>query len=224
MHPLPSAALPETQAVHIPAGPAQLEGLLALPAAPRGVVLFAHGSGSSRHSPRNTQVARVLQTHGLGTLLPDLLTPAEDQQRENRFDIALLARRLLAAAQWLQQHDHTRRLPLGLFGASTGAAAALTAAATLGAAVGAVVSRGGRPDLTEPAALARVRCPTLLLVGGHDEAVLDLNRQAARQMRAPVSLCVVPGASHLFEEPGTLDVVAQAAADWFVRHLPSAAG
>lgn len=212
------------QLVDIPADGVHLEGMLVLPPKARGLVLFAHGSGSSRHSPRNTQVARVLQTHGLGTLLPDLLTPAEDQQRENRFDIALLARRLLAAAQWLQQHDHTRRLPLGLFGASTGAAAALTAAATLGAAVGAVVSRGGRPDLTEPAALARVRCPTLLLVGGHDEAVLDLNRQAARQMRAPVSLCVVPGASHLFEEPGTLDVVAQAAADWFVRHLPSAAG
>jgi len=228
MHPLPSAALPETQAVHIPAGPAQLEGLLALPAAPRGVVLFAHGSGSSRFSPRNQQVARFFNDLGLGTLLLDLLT--EDEQdideatREFRFDIPLLARRLVTVVDWLHGDERLQELVVGLFGASTGAAAALTAAATLGSAVGAVVSRGGRPDLTEPAALARVRCPSLLLVGGHDEAVLELNRQAARQMRAPVSLCVVPGASHLFEEAGTLDVVAQAAADWFVQHLPPAAG
>ena len=219
MHPTPQPTA--SHAVRIPAGPAHLEGLLALPPAPRGAVLFAHGSGSSRHSPRNALVARALQAHGLATLLLDLLTPAEDQVRANRFDIPLLAQRLQAAAQWLQQQDGTRALPLGLFGASTGAAAALTAAATLGSAVSAVVSRGGRPDLTDPAALARVRCPTLLLVGGHDEAVLDLNRQAVRQMRAPVRLCVVPGASHLFEEPGTLEVVGEAAADWFVQHLPA---
>lgn len=208
-----------SQPAHIPAGPVQIEGVLTLPSPARGVVLFAHGSGSSRHSPRNGHVARVLQANGLGTLLLDLLTPAEDQLRENRFDIPLLAQRLRAAVRWLQQQNTTQGLPLGLFGASTGAAAALAAAAALGPAVGAVVSRGGRPDLASAHDLARVSCPTLLLVGGRDEEVLALNRQAARRLQAPTTLSVVPGATHLFEEPGALEAVAQAAADWFVQHL-----
>jgi putative phosphoribosyl transferase len=189
-----------------------------LPAGAPGVVAFAHGSGSSRHSPRNTFVAGVLQTAGLGTLLFDLLTRAEDTDYETRFDIALLTRRLVAATHWLQTQPQTRTLALGYFGASTGAAAALQAAATLGSAVSAVVSRGGRPDLAG-AALGHVRAPTLLIVGGEDHGVIELNRQAYAQLRGEKEIVMVPGATHLFEEPGTLEEVARLAAHWFTEHL-----
>jgi putative phosphoribosyl transferase len=195
-----------------------LEGLLAMPPGARGLVLFAHGSGSSRHSPRNNFVAQVLCDHGMGSLLMDLLRPEEDMDLEARFDIALLTERLVAATRWVRKQPLTRHLPLGYFGASTGAAAALRAAAQLGPLVHAVVSRGGRPDLAGTAALAKVACPTLLLVGSLDAEVLALNRQAARQMQAQVQLTVVPGATHLFEEPGTLEAVARHAALWFEAH------
>lgn len=211
------------QLVHIPVGTHAVEGLLVLPASPIGLVVFAHGSGSSRHSPRNNQVARVLHERQIGTLLLDLLTPEEDLERQSRFDIALLTQRLLSVTHWLRLQPATHTLPLAYFGASTGAAAALMAAAALGDDIQAVVSRGGRPDLAEPQNLARVQCPTLLLVGGLDEGVLMLNQQAASEMRCPHTLSVIPGATHLFEEPGTLDAVASQAADWFERHLLSAA-
>lgn len=216
-------ASPHEQLVRIPVDQAHVEGLLALPAAPIGVVLFAHGSGSSRHSPRNNYVAGVLHAHGVGTLLLDLLTPEEDRDYRARFDIALLTQRLRAAARWLGRQPLTRALPMGYFGASTGAAAALMAAAAQGSGIRAVVSRGGRPDLAGPEALARVACPTLLLVGGRDEEVLELNRQAASLMRCPHRLSVVPGATHLFEEPGTLEAAARQAADWFEKYLQPAA-
>ncbi|MBW4704485.1 MULTISPECIES: dienelactone hydrolase family protein [unclassified Micromonospora] len=188
-----------------------------------GVVLFAHGSGSSRHSPRNVAVARVLQRRRLVTVLVDLLTAEEDavdaRTAELRFDIELLAGRLAGIVDWLAAEPALGRLPVGLFGASTGAAAALVAAAARPQRVAAVVSRGGRPDLAGPA-LAGVRAPTLLLVGGLDEQVITLNEQAAGLLTGPHEFRVVPGATHLFEEPGTLDEVADAAADWFSRHLP----
>ncbi|MHA7599073.1 dienelactone hydrolase family protein [Alicycliphilus sp. T452] len=212
--------LPQEQVVRIPVDQAHVEGLLVLPAAPIGMVLFAHGSGSSRHSPRNNHVARVLHARGVGTLLLDLLTPEEDRDYRARFDIALLTQRLRAAARWLGRQPLTRSLPMGYFGASTGAAAALMAAAAQGSDIRAVVSRGGRPDLAGPEALARVACPTLLLVGGRDEEVLELNRQAASLMRCPHRLSVVAGATHLFEEPGTLEAAARQAADWFEKYLP----
>lgn len=207
--------------VHIPAGSASIEGMLEIPQSAVGLVLFAHGSGSSRHSPRNNYVAGVLREAGVGTLLMDLLTPEEDRDYARRFDIGLLTQRLLAAADWLGAQASTRNLPLGLFGASTGAAAALEAAARLGAGARAVVSRGGRPDLASAEALASVRAPTLLLVGGFDAGVIDLNQQAYDQLRCEKKLCVVPGATHLFEEPGTLEEVARQAAAWFAHHLPS---
>jgi len=198
-----------------------LGGRLAVPAGARGVVLFAHGSGSSRHSPRNRRVADALNDAGLGTLLVDLLTAEEDAvdvaTREHRFDIPLLAGRVLTASDWVERDERTAGLPLGYFGASTGAAAALVAAAER-AQVRAVVSRGGRPDLAGEA-LERVRAPTLLVAGERDPAVLELNREAAGRMRAETSLEIVPGASHLFEEPGTLDRAITLARDWFVRHL-----
>jgi putative phosphoribosyl transferase len=197
-----------------------LEGILAVPPDAKGLVLFAHGSGSSRHSPRNNFVAQVLGDHGVGTLLMDLLSPEEDQDPLARFDIALLTERLVVATHWVHHQRLTKHLSLGYFGASTGAAAALRAAARLGAQVHAVVSRGGRPDLAGPSVLGKVTCPTLLLVGSLDEEVLALNRQAARQMHADVHLTVVPGATHLFEEPGTLEAVARHAAQWFEQHLP----
>jgi putative phosphoribosyl transferase len=210
--------------VRIPVGPDTLEANLVTPKAAPGVVLFAHGSGSSRRSPRNRAVARVLQDAGLATLLLDLLTAEEDMvdqhTRHLRFDIALLARRLVAVTDWLQQEEVPRRC--GYFGASTGAAAALVAAAERSQAVAAVVSRGGRPDLAG-ASLARVRCPTLLIVGGADSQVMELNQQALTQLPATSSLESVPGATHLFEEPGALETVASLARDWFQRHLtPSA--
>jgi putative phosphoribosyl transferase len=200
-----------------------INGDLHLPDQCRAVVVFAHGSGSSRHSPRNRYVASVLEEAGLGTLLLDLLTPEEEVDRGNVFDIPLLAQRLSAATRWLKGRDETAACRVGYFGASTGAGAALWAAAEPGAQVDAVVSRGGRPDLAGPR-LAAVRAPTLLLVGGADTQVLALNRQAMDLMRAPVHLEVIPGATHLFEEPGTLARVAALATEWFSRHLvPEAA-
>jgi len=204
---------------HIAIDGLTLEGMLVVPAKAQGLVLFAHGSGSSRHSPRNNFVARVLQDHGLATVLMDLLTPEEDQRPQARFDIALLTARLVGATHWLGRQTLIRHLPVGYFGASTGAAAALRAAGQLGPRVQAVVSRGGRPDLAGDEVLARVDCPTLLLVGALDAEVLVLNRQAARQMHGQVQLTVVPGATHLFEEPGTLEAVARHANGWFGRHL-----
>jgi putative phosphoribosyl transferase len=206
--------------VEIDRGGARLHGALAVPVEARALVLFAHGSGSSRLSPRNVAVARGLHEAGLATLLFDLLTESEDRFYEHRFDIALLAERMIGAAEWARTHPSTRSLPAGYFGASTGAAAALRAAAELGAEVFAVVSRGGRPDLTGPA-IAAVRSPTLLIVGGLDTEVLALNREAHAQLRCEKELAVVPGATHLFEEPGTLEEVTSLARDWFVRHLPS---
>jgi putative phosphoribosyl transferase len=207
------------QDVTIPlASGAELHGTLVVPADARGVVVFAHGSGSSRHSPRNRAVAAALRAAGLGTLLFDLLTEREERDRGNVFDIELLAERLVAVTAWLRTHPATAPLPVGYFGASTGAAAALWAATEPGVEVRAVVSRGGRPDLAGPR-LPVVTAPTLLVVGGDDHAVLRLNREAAARLRCEHELAVVPGASHLFEEPGTLDQAAALAADWFRRHL-----
>jgi putative phosphoribosyl transferase len=211
------------RSVVVDADGAELSGDLAVPDGARGVVLFAHGSGSSRLSPRNRSVAARLQARGLATLLIDLLTPDEEAidqySRELRFDIGLLAARLSASADWLTAYGRTAGLPLGLFGASTGAAAALICAAQRPASVSAVVSRGGRPDLAGADALAQVVAPTLLIVGERDEMVLELNRQAQARLRAESRLEVVPGATHLFEEPGALEQVAQLAANWFVRWL-----
>jgi pimeloyl-ACP methyl ester carboxylesterase len=208
--------------VHIPAGVARVEGELRVPAGARGIVAFAHGSGSSRFSPRNNFVADVLRRSGLGTLMMDLLTRHEDENYQARFDVDLLTRRLVMATWWLRDQPAARDLAVGYFGASTGAAAALFAAAELGREIGAVVSRGGRPDLAGPA-LARVQSPTLLIVGGEDDVVVALNRQAYRQIKAEKQIAVIPGAGHLFEEPGALDEVAQLAADWFTRHLAGGA-
>jgi pimeloyl-ACP methyl ester carboxylesterase len=194
-----------------------------LPPRRGGIVVFAHGSGSGRSSPRNRLVARSLQARGLGTLLFDLLTEDEAADRRNVFDITLLGRRVVEAVQWLDGDAARRTERIGLFGASTGAAAALAAAAALPQRVAAVVSRGGRPDLAG-AALAQVRAPTLLIVGGRDTEVLDLNRQAQAQMTCACRLAVVPGATHLFEEPGTLEQVAALAGNWFGQHLAATQG
>jgi len=220
-----AAELPDCDIdVTIPVGPVAIEGHLHLPEPVSGVVVFAHGSGSSRHSPRNRYVAEVLQDAGLGTLLLDLLTPEEELQRSNVFDIGLLARRLAAATAWLVQRPDTADSPIGYFGASTGAGAALLAAADPDSRISAVVSRGGRPDLAGPG-LGKVTAPTLLIVGGDDHVVLDLNRQALASLRCPKKLAVVAGATHLFEEPGTLSEAAVLARDWFTRYLmPTAAG
>ena len=211
-------------AVRIPAGEVELDGDLAVPPRVRGVVLFAHGSGSSRHSPRNRQVAAALQRAEYATLLMDLLTNDEEaidqRTREHRFDIGLLAARLSAAVDWLARRDDTAGLPLALFGASTGAAAALVTAAERADRVRLVISRGGRPDLAGPA-LGAVRAPTLLVVGGADEEVLRLNQEAAARMSAPVDLRVVPGATHLFAEPGALEDVIDLAVAALDRNLPS---
>lgn len=204
----------------IPAPPVHLTGDLTVPGEGRGLVVFAHGSGSSRHSTRNRQVAAALNERGLATLLLDLLTPEEELNRANVFDIELLSGRLVAATRWAGEHPDTAGLPVGYFGASTGAAAALRAAATLGVGVGAVVSRGGRPDMAGEW-LPRVSAPTLLIVGGADTTVLALNEEAAAQLRCPHELAIVPGATHLFEEPGALERVAELAGDWFAR-LPAA--
>jgi pimeloyl-ACP methyl ester carboxylesterase len=212
----------EERLVRVPAGPVTLEGNLTLPEQSRGIVLFAHGSGSSRHSPRNRYVARLLNEAKLATLLIDLLTLHEEvidaRTAQLRFDIDLLAERLVDATDWLTQFPDTKDLRIGYFGASTGAAAALAAAALRPDPVGAIVSRGGRPDLAG-AALIRVRAPTLLIVGENDKQVIQLNRAALAQLRCEKQLVIVPGATHLFEEPGALDVVARLARDWFERHL-----
>lgn len=212
--------------VRVNAGDVELEGVLCLPPNVTGVVLFAHGSGSSRHSPRNQFVADVLHEERIGTLLFDLLTPDEERidlrTRALRFDIDLLARRVIGAIDWVVKEPATQGEPLGLFGASTGAAAALIAAAARPAQVSSVVSRGGRPDLAGQA-LPAVRAPTLLIVGGLDLPVIELNRRAQMQMRAPTRVEIVPGATHLFEEPGTLEQVASKAAAFFRAHLESRA-
>ena len=193
--------------------------MLGLPPKAQGLVLFAHGSGSSRHSPRNNFVARELHAQHLGTLLLDLLTVSEDLDYQTRFDIPLLTHRLIAATRWALLDPATKPLSIGYFGASTGAAAALQAAAAIGDEIRAVVSRGGRPDLAGPHDLARVQAPTLLLVGGHDAEVLELNRDAFARLHCEKELSVIPGATHLFEEPGTLEEVARQAAAWFRHHL-----
>jgi len=209
--------------VRIPAGIAWLYGDLCVPAGAAGLVLFAHGSGSGRHSARNRQVAARLQQAGIATLLFDLLTAQEEQvdisTREHRFDIPLLTGRMQDATAWVQAQMQLRDLPVGYFGASTGSAAALIAAARLGNKISAVVSRGGRPDLAGPAALAAVTAPTLLIVGGADGGVIELNRDALARLRCEKRLAIVPGATHLFEEPGTLEQVGDLAASWFSGHL-----
>lgn len=199
-------------------GPWALPGTLALPPDCNGLVVFAHGSGSSRLSPRNTHVARQLNGHGFATLLFDLLSDQEAEDRRNVFDIPLLGSRVLEALHWVSCQDDLAALRIGIFGASTGAAAALVAAAEAPLVIRAVVSRGGRPDLAGEA-LRDVEVPTLLIVGGKDDDVLELNREAQRQMHCPTRLVVVPGATHLFEEPGTLDQVVAAASDWFSQYL-----
>ena len=210
------------RAVRVAAGPVSLEGDLSLPESARGLVLFAHGSGSSRFSPRNRYVARLLNSAGLATLLVDLLTPDEEALDERtaqlRFDIDLLAHRLIGATDWLTEHPDTRALRIGYFGASTGAGAAMVAAAERPDVVGAVVSRGGRPDLAGRA-LPQVRAPTLLIVGGNDPQVIELNQAALELMRCEKQLVIVPGASHLFEERGALDEVARLAREWFLFYL-----
>lgn len=204
--------------VLVTAGPVTVAGQLTIPRRPKGVVVFAHGSGSSRHSPRNRFVAEVLNRAGFATLLFDLLTPDEERNRANVFDIGLLAGRLVDVTHWLAAQSDTAALPVGYFGASTGAGAALAAAAHPGVKVAAVVSRGGRPDLAGRS-LHHVHAPTLLIVGGRDESVLDLNRQAQRMIPAVCEVAVVAGATHVFEEPGTLEQVAMLARDWLIDHL-----
>ena len=217
----------EQRSVSVDAGPVTLQGDLTLPESARAVVLFAHGSGSGRFSPRNRYVAELLNQAGLATLLVDLLTAEEEaidmRTAHLRFDIGLLADRLIGATRWLKREPATRDLPIGYFGASTGAGAALVAAAELPDAIGAIVSRGGRPDLAGDA-LPRVSAPTLLIVGGNDPEVLELNRLALAQMRCERQLVVIPRATHLFEEPGTLNEAARLARDWFLRYLDPAKG
>ena len=212
--------MPLSSSNEVAIGPHRLAGFLGLPEIPaKGLVIFAHGSGSGRLSPRNQRVAEGLRDAGLATLLLDLLTPAEERNRANVFDIGLLASRLAEATSWAMAQTATHGLPIGYFGASTGAGAALVAAAALGNDIAAVVSRGGRPDLAGPA-LPRVTAPTLLVVGGNDGPVIDLNRMAMDQLTGRKSMVIVPGAGHLFEEPGTLDEVVELAAEWFIDFLP----
>ena len=207
--------------IHVASIGEPLHGDLVVPERATGLVIFAHGSGSSRHSPRNRHVAEVLNQAGLATLLLDLLTPQEELNRRNVFDIELLAQRLIASSNWASTQPELAALPVGYFGASTGAAAALWAAADGGAGIAAIVSRGGRPDLAWPR-LGEVTAPTLLIVGSRDPVVVDLNRQAQARMRCPADLAIVPDATHLFEEPGTLDEVSRLAMSWFTRHLAPA--
>ncbi|HUW78426.1 MAG TPA: dienelactone hydrolase family protein [Candidatus Nanopelagicaceae bacterium] len=213
----------QTIEVAIATGDVHLQGLLALPYAATGIVAFAHGSGSSRFSGRNQRVAQGLNQAGLGTLLFDLLTSEENEtdivSAEYRFNIELLTERLVGAVKWLNHHKETAALHVGLFGSSTGAAAALQTAAELGKKISAVVSRGGRPDLAGSNALGKVQSPTLLLVGGLDNVVLDLNRESESQMQCKKELVIIPGATHLFEEPGTLEEIERLTADWFTRYL-----
>jgi dienelactone hydrolase len=213
---------PSTE-VRVATGEVHLTGDLVVPPGAHGIVVFAHGSGSGRHSSRNRAVARELQDAGLATLLLDLLTPEEDtvdrRTRHLRFDIPLLSRRMEDTTAWVARQPALRELPIGYFGASTGSAAALIAAAHLGRRIGAVVSRGGRPDLVGPAVLEAVTAPTLLIVGGADASVIPLNTQAYDRLRAIRDLVLVHGATHLFEEPGALEDVARLARDWFAKHL-----
>ena len=208
--------------IRLQAERAILSGSLTIPDNAVALVLFAHGSGSSRHSPRNQFVARTLNDAALATLLFDLLTPEEEAMdlntREHRFNIRLLAERLVHATRWAKQQEETRGLRIGYFGSSTGGAASLVAAAQLSEGIGAIVSRGGRPDLAGDA-LSKVHAPTLLIVGGNDDIVIELNEMARDQMRCEAKLVIIPGATHLFEEPGALEQVAKFASDWFVRHL-----
>ena len=225
MNPSVQASLTSRE-VHIPIGDTRLYGDLTLPASGPvlGLVLFAHGSGSGRHSARNRQVAEQLQRAGIGTLLFDLLTAQEEQAdmhtSEHRFDMALLTRRLQDTTTWALKQSELQALPIGYFGASTGSAAATIAAARLGRVIAAVVSRGGRPDLAGPVALAAVTAPTLLIVGGADDGVLALNEASFKHLSCEKSLAIVPGASHLFEERGALEQVGELAAAWFAEHLP----
>jgi putative phosphoribosyl transferase len=211
--------------VRVPIGDQFLHGDLGMPPRSRGIVVFAHGSGSSRHSRRNQYVARALERRDLATLVIDLLTPQEeaidDRTAEYRFDIPMLASRLVSIVDWLARRDDTISLPVGLFGASTGGGAALMAAANRPQAIAAVVSRGGRPDLAGPC-LSQVFAPTLLIVGGRDVPVIQMNRDAMKRMRGEVTLEIVPGATHLFAEPGTLERVVELAGDWFARYLKPA--
>jgi len=217
-----SDAKTKERQVEIPAGRQRLSGILRVPSGAAGVVAFAHGSGSGRFSPRNQFVARALEEGGLATLLLDLLEEEEAEDRAKVFDIQLLAERLQIAGDWLRHEPETSALRLGYFGASTGAGAALVAAARNPSGVGAVVSRGGRPDLAQTS-LSAVQAPTLLIVGGNDEPVLELNEQALRLLRCLKELVIIPGATHLFEEPGTLEEVARLAKQWFVRNLTAVA-
>lgn len=207
--------------VSIPAGKVRLAGELEVPPGAAGVVVFSHGSGSGRHSPRNQYVAGELRRAGLGTLLLDLLTVAEDRDAQARFDIPLLTGRLGDAVRFVVRQPATRGVPVGLFGASTGAASALRVAAAMPQAIGAVVSRGGRPDLAGRTELARVKAPTLLVVGAHDHGVIELNEAALDAMSCPREMVLVPGATHLFEEPGTLEEVARLAREWFGKWISS---
>lgn len=209
------------ETITVSIGSINLEGELILPRSARGLVLFAHGSGSSRFSPRNNFVARILRGAGMGTLLFDLLSEEEDQIYENRFNIELLTERLLAATKWIEKNPEAKNLALGYFGASTGSAAALAVAAKLGPKISAVISRGGRPDMVPARELARVKAPTLLIVGGADADVLELNKQAYAHLKCTKELAIVPKATHLFEEPGALEEVARLAAEWFKKYLKS---
>jgi putative phosphoribosyl transferase len=215
-------AMVEENLVRIPAGKVTINGNLTVPRRAKGIVLFAHGSGSGRFSPRNTRVAREINKAGIATLLIDLLTQEEEEIDEStgefRFDIDLLAQRLIHATEWLKKNPDTKALAVGYFGASTGAAAALIAAAKLPEQVKAVVSRGGRPDLAGEY-LSKVKAPTLLIVGGDDTDVLELNREASKEIKSDKKLVVVPGATHLFEEPGKLEEVSRLAISWFSKHL-----
>jgi putative phosphoribosyl transferase len=213
----PGGQFPEQEVV-VSAGPVQLGGNLVVPPNATGIVLFAHGSGSGRFSPRNRYVAQVLNRAGLATLLLDLLTEQESYNRQLVFDIPFLADRLRVATAWVQRESSTASLPIGYFGASTGAGAAIVAAAREGKKIQAIVSRGGRPDLAD-GALGLITAPTLLIVGGNDQPVITMNQQAFDQIRAPKDLVIVPGATHLFEEPGTLEEVARLASAWFVQYL-----
>jgi putative phosphoribosyl transferase len=217
----------KSHGVSIPSGSATLDGELSVPVGALGIVLFAHGSGSSRHSPRNQYVAQVIRRANVGTLLFDLLTSEEESvdvyTRHLRFDIGMLARRLVDATNWVQREPDLWHLRVGYFGSSTGGGAALVAAAELNDRVGAVVSRGGRPDLAGAEALQRVKSPTLLIVGGFDEPVIKLNEEAYEWLRCEKELKIVPGATHLFEEQGKLEEISQLAAEWFRRHLQSQA-
>lgn len=204
--------------VHIAEDGVTMEGALEIPEGASGIVLFAHGSGSSRHSPRNNYVAGVLREHGLGTLLLDLLTPEEDMIYEMRFNIDLLSKRLLAATHWVLEQEETKNLAIGYFGASTGAAAAIQTASEMGDRIDAVVSRGGRPDLAWEH-LGSIRAPALLIVGGDDDVVIELNEKAFDEIKAVKQMEIVPGATHLFEEPGKLEAVAELASRWFVKYL-----